>query len=54
MKSASPRRRAFTFVEIIVVVLILAILAAIVVPKVMAYQDEAKDAALRHATRLQV
>ncbi|MEO7200787.1 MAG: type II secretion system major pseudopilin GspG, partial [Dokdonella sp.] len=38
----SPRLRGFTLIEILVVVVILAILAAIVVPKVMERPGEAR------------
>lgn len=37
-------RRAFTLIELMVVILILAILAALIVPKVVGRQDEAKRA----------
>lgn len=39
------RRRAFTLIELMVVVLILAILAALVVPKIVGNADKAKVAA---------
>lgn len=46
--SLRPRlRRAFTLIELMVVVLILAILAALVVPKIVGNADKAKVAAAR-------
>ncbi len=42
------RRRAFTVVELIVVVLILGILAAIAAPKLLATSGKATDNGLRH------
>ena len=36
------RARAFTLIELMVVILILAILAALIVPKVVSRQDDAK------------
>jgi len=44
----SPRRiRAFTLIEVMVVVAILAVLAALIVPKVMSRPDEARVVAAR-------
>lgn len=40
-------RRAFTLIELMVVILILAILAALIVPKVINRQDDAKVAAAK-------
>src|SRR5262245_38278226 len=51
----SARRSGFTLIEIMVVVVILAILAALIVPKVMSRPDEARVVAARQdvATILQ-
>lgn len=45
--SASARRRAFTLVEILVVVVILGILAAIVVPQFSNAADDTKESAMK-------
>lgn len=42
MQSNSRTRRAFTLIELMVVVLILAILAALIVPKLIGHTDDAK------------
>ncbi|HWD37550.1 MAG TPA: type II secretion system major pseudopilin GspG [Fimbriimonas sp.] len=44
---ASPLRKGFTLIELMVVILILAILAALIVPRVIGRQDEAKVAAAK-------
>jgi general secretion pathway protein G len=44
---SSKRRKAFTLIELMVVILILAILAALIVPKVMGRQGQAKIAAAK-------
>jgi len=44
---ASVRTRGFTLIEVMVVVVILAVLAAIVVPKIMSRPDEARVVAAR-------
>ena len=41
------RRRGFTLIEVMVVIVILAILAALIVPKVMSRPDEARVVAAR-------
>jgi len=43
-----PGERGFTLIEIMVVVVIIAILAALIVPKVMGRPDEARIVAARH------
>lgn len=42
-----PRRSGFTLIEVMVVVVILAILAALIVPKIMGRPDEARIVAAR-------
>jgi general secretion pathway protein G len=42
-----PRIRAFTLIEVMVVIAILAVLAALIVPKVMSRPDEARVVAAR-------
>lgn len=44
MTPKNRRNRAFTLIELMVVILILAILAALIVPRVIGRQDEAKRA----------
>ena len=43
----SRTRRGFTLIELMVVVLIIAVLAALVVPKVQDYQNQAKEGAAK-------
>jgi general secretion pathway protein G len=47
MMRSRPSRSGFTLIEIMVVVVILAILAALIVPKVMSRPDEARVVAAR-------
>jgi len=47
MRNDSQRRSGFTLIEIMVVVAILAILAALIVPRVMSRPDEARVVAAR-------
>lgn len=44
---SGPRRSGFTLIEVMVVVVILAILAALIVPKIMGRPDEARIVAAR-------
>ncbi len=44
---ASPRARGFTLIEIIVVITIMAIMAALIVPRVVGRTDDARIAAAR-------
>ncbi len=47
MRSFSKQNRGFTLIEIMVVVVILGVLAALIVPKVMSRPDEARSVAAR-------
>ncbi|MHC4216880.1 MAG: type IV pilin protein [Planctomycetota bacterium] len=44
MKSSTPQRRGFTLIELMAVVLILAILAGVAMPKFFDYQTQAREA----------
>ena len=48
MVRRTPRESGFTLIEIMVVVVIIAVLAALIVPKVMGRPDEARIVAARH------
>ena len=50
-RSAATRARGFTLIEVMVVVVILAILAAVLVPRIMGRPDEARIARARQDIR---
>jgi len=43
-----PRGQGFTLLEVIILVIILSILAAIVIPKLLGVLDDARDASAKH------
>lgn len=47
----SARKRGFTLIELLVVILILAILAALIVPRIVSRQDQAKIGAAKSDIR---
>jgi general secretion pathway protein G len=47
MSSLSIRRRAFTLVELIVVIVVLAILSGVAIPKYFDYANQAKESACK-------
>ncbi|CAB1370840.1 type II secretion system major pseudopilin GspG [Denitratisoma oestradiolicum] len=47
LDASPPRQRGFTLIEVMVVVVILGVLAALVVPRIMSRPDEARTAAAR-------
>ena len=46
--SAKLRRRAFTLVEVLIVIIIMAVLAAVIIPQFSAAGEDAKLTAMRH------